>query len=159
MVDDTTAPQFRVESRFSLAAAPMPMPTPSNETGGTRVTWPDVRIASWAELQEIIDPLAGGCVFRGQGSMDWPLLPSFNRAVTASDEVFALRLEMATVLRHFDAAPIRVAPCAHDGNNPDDFPVDAEFSADEIRDWSRLAAASGANPPEPSPLPPMAVPA
>lgn len=32
------------------------MPTPSHETGATRVTWADVRIASWAELQERVDP-------------------------------------------------------------------------------------------------------
>lgn len=61
--------------------------------------WPDHRITSWTELQDTIDPLAFGCVFRGQGSMDWPLRPSFNRAVTVTDEAFALRLEMATLLR------------------------------------------------------------
>lgn len=174
----------------------------SNETSTTRLAWPDVRITSWAELQEIIDPLAGGCVFRGQGSMDWPLLPSFNRVVPVTDELHALRLETEAILRfrcdghsfippsvlppnaislkaldtyvewlmlmqhygaptrlldwsdspyvalyfavidgsdhdcalwYFSSIPIRTAVLAHFGRNPGEFLDYGEFSADEIR--------------------------
>ncbi len=61
--------------------------------------WPEIKIESWAELQEAIDPLAVRCVFRGQGSIDWPLISSFNRIVPCTDEKVALQWEEHTILR------------------------------------------------------------
>ena len=61
--------------------------------------WPEIRIKSWAELQEKIDPLADRCVFRGQGSRDWPLLSSFNRVMPCADEAMALWWEFNSILR------------------------------------------------------------
>lgn len=86
------------------------MSAPQPEVTSDAIVWPDVRITSWAELQDMIDPLAFACYFRGQGSMDWPLLPSFNRAVTVADEAFALRLEMETLLRFRSEAHAFIPP-------------------------------------------------
>ncbi|MGQ0701071.1 MAG: FRG domain-containing protein [Panacagrimonas sp.] len=61
--------------------------------------WPEKRIESWNELQDLLDPIAHRCVFRGQECEDWPLKSSFNRLIPCTDEAAALGLELESILR------------------------------------------------------------
>jgi hypothetical protein len=73
-------------------------------------SWPETRIESWADLQETIDSLAVQCVFRGQGSSDWPLISSFNRLTAGADEAVALQWEFASIIRFRSEAHLYLPP-------------------------------------------------
>src|SRR5664279_6265560 len=72
--------------------------------------WPEMRIESWAALQQAIDPLANQCVFRGQGSGAWPLISSFNRLISGTDELIALQWEQRSILRFRSEAHLYLPP-------------------------------------------------
>ena len=61
--------------------------------------WPETTIETWTHLQDAIDSLSSRCIFRGQGSSDWPLIPSFNRLIPQVTEGHALWLEKRMILR------------------------------------------------------------
>lgn len=72
--------------------------------------WPEMRIESWADLQQAIDPLASQCVFRGQGCQAWPLISSFNRLISGTDELIALQWERHSILRFRSEAHLYLPP-------------------------------------------------
>lgn len=164
MVDDTTAPQFRMESHFSLAAAP-------------------IRVALYAHYGKDHDDFLDYAEFSADEIRrpgDVPLLYTAQKKQRSTREVaqgvftFSNRIGMDqqdVIARSSGGAPFgRVII-------PDECKMEFSYRlslmnvtaatlfpglegvSTSIRDWLRLAAASGPNPPEPSPRAPMAVPA
>jgi hypothetical protein len=107
-------------------------------TKPTAPGWAERRIASWAELQEAIDPLAAQCLFRGQGSQAWPLISSFNRLVPCMDETMALQWELIAILNFRSQAHLHLPPTVMP---PNPFKLDA---LDTYIEWLMIMQHYGA---------------
>jgi len=112
--------------------------------------WVEQTIENWRDLQDILDPIAGPCMFRGQANRSWPLVTSFGRILDRIPkeelrkvdrmmfEAEAIRLERSAILRFRSEAHLHLNQSLLP---PDHFKL---LQADSYIEWLMLMQHYGA---------------